>query len=169
MARRKQTPGRSVPDLLARLERWLKKHRRRYAAGLRPGADAAALASLEPPELRDLLAWHDGQGEDFVGHFEQDWDLMSAADIRAAKQELDADPPAGWQSSFVPFLADDNGDYLCLDTSQTPAPVRAVWQGRKEAETAAPSLAAWLADFVTAVERGEYVQDPERGTFLRRG
>jgi hypothetical protein len=32
----------------------------------------------------------------------------------------------------------------------------------------APSLAAWLEQFVTAVEHGEYVEDPERGLFMRR-
>jgi hypothetical protein len=30
------------------------------------------------------------------------------------------------------------------------------------------SLAAWLTDFVAAVERGDYVEDRERDTFMRR-
>jgi cell wall assembly regulator SMI1 len=168
--RRKSPPpaaDSSVADTLARLQRWLSKHRRRYFAGLRSGADAAALDQSLPPDLRALLAWHDGQSGDFVGHFEQDWDLMSAAEIGDAKKELDADPPTGWKPSFIPFLADDMGDYLCVDSSQPEAPVFALWRGKKP-ESAAPSLAAWLRDFVAAVERGDFTEDPERGTFLRR-
>jgi cell wall assembly regulator SMI1 len=164
----------SCTELLQRLERWLAKHRRRYRAGLRPGASAADLDTLQaelgrplPADLRTLLAWHDGQNDDFIGHFESDWDLLSVDGIRAAKKELDAEKPTGWQTSFIPVLADDMGDYFCLDADQPAAPVRIFWQGRKEPEAAAPSLTAWLADFVAAVERGAYHQDPERGSFLR--
>jgi hypothetical protein len=67
----------------------------------------------------------------------------------------------------VPFLSDGAGNYLSLDTSQPGAPVREYWAGSPEQPVVAPSLAAWLEDFVNAVERGEYEQDPERGSFLR--
>jgi len=153
-------------DPLARLDRWLAQHRRRYHQGLRRGATGLELSALEallkrplPPELRTLLAWHNGQTDDFLGHFEQDWDLLSTEQIAAAQQDLPAE--------CIPLLADDNGDYLCLDTRELGPPVKAFWSGKPTPETVAPSLTAWLSDFATAVERGAYQEDPERGTFLR--
>jgi hypothetical protein len=152
-------------DPLARLDRWLARHRPRFYKGLRPGATAAELAALEQalgrplPELCTLLAWHNGQKGDFIGHFESDWDLLSTKQIAVAKKELDVDG--------IPFLADDNGDYLCLIPRATGFPVKAYWSGKPNLEPVAPSLTAWLTDFVAAVERGAYVEDPERGSFLR--
>jgi cell wall assembly regulator SMI1 len=167
--------GTSCAELLARLERWLSKHRKGYRDGLLPGASAAELDALQtdlgmtlPADLRILLAWHNGQSDDFVGHFEQDWDLMSCERIRVAKKEIDADAPTGWQRAWIPILDDDAGDYRVLDTAQPAAPVREFWQGRSDQAVIAPSFSAWLADFVAAVERGAYQEDPERGTFLRR-
>ena len=160
---------------LARLENWLAKHRRRFRGGLNRGATAVEIATLEkqlassiPSELRLLLIWHNGQREDFIGKFEQDWQLMSCTDIAAAKKELDASAPTtGWQKNWLPFLDDDAGDYVFLDTGSNPAPVRAFWLGNKEPETLASSLEVWLAEFVGRVEKEEYHEDPERGTFMR--
>ncbi|MCC6419132.1 MAG: SMI1/KNR4 family protein [Gemmataceae bacterium] len=165
---------------LARLERWLAKHRPRFLANLRPGATPIELDALRaqlgmelPEGLRTLLAWHNGQGEDHAGQFEQDWRLMSADQIVAAKRELDLQAPGngartGWEPSWIPCLDDDAGDYLCLDTSLPGEPVRAFWLGNAEHPIVAPSLADWVKDFVEAVEAGAYHVEPERGTFLRR-
>src|SRR5262249_2020708 len=82
-------PAGGVSALLARLERWLKQHRPRYLKGLQPGASAVDLEALgpdAPADLRTLLAWHNGQGDDAVGCFEGSWNLMSAREIIAARQ-----------------------------------------------------------------------------------
>jgi cell wall assembly regulator SMI1 len=164
-----------VPALLSRLEKWLHQHRRRYVEGLQPGASAGELdatqAALGAPlsqELRTLLSWHNGQSGDFIGHLENNWDLMSAGRIVEAKREMDGGDRAqtGWQPAWVPFLEDDAGNYLVLDTSQTPSPVREMWQGNPDHAVAASSLATWLEKFISAVEQGRYHEDPERGTFL---
>jgi cell wall assembly regulator SMI1 len=166
---------RELRALLQRLQRWLARHRQRFLTGLCPGASRAELDALQeqlalplPDELRLLLAWHDGQGEEFVGRFEQDWLLMSAAQIGEAKAQLDADAAAtGWSASWIPFLDDDAGDYVCLDTTQPGAPVREFWPGTTDHAVVAPSLTAWLRMFVTNLEQGKYVEDPERGTLMR--
>ena len=162
--------------LLARLGRWLGRRRRRFLKGLRPGATPAELDALQarlgmplPQELRVLLAWHNGQTEDFVGRFEQDWILMGTDDIARAKPDLDADAKAtGWRPAWIPFLDDDNGDYVCLDTSVPGPPVREFWAGNAAHEVVAPSLTAWVKAFVANVEKGRYAEDPERGTFMLR-
>lgn len=169
-------PTRDIPALLTRLETWLKAHRRRYARSLLPGADAEKLETLRsqlgaavPAELEALLTWHDGQSLDFAGAFEQSYFLMDAERIAEARQEMLADAASGWRPEWLPFLDDGRDNFLFLDTSRPGRPVRAYWQGNLEQPVVAPSLAAWLEDFVTTVERGGYVEDPERGDFLRRG
>jgi cell wall assembly regulator SMI1 len=171
--------GDDLRGLLDRLERWLAKHRPRFLASLRPGANEVELHQLEaqlklpvPAELRTLLAWHDGQGDEPAGRFEENWLLMSTDGILAAKPDLDAaavgnGKGTGWRPEWIPVLDDDSGDYLCLDTAQPGAPVRGFWLGKDEHSAVAPSLTAWVKDFVTAVEAGQYHEDPERGTFLR--
>jgi cell wall assembly regulator SMI1 len=165
-----------VRALLQRLDHWLATKRPRYARGLLPGADRSELISLEkkvglpiPADLAVLLAWHNGQNDDFVGHLEGDWDLMSLAEMVDVKAEMDpAAGQGGWQRAWIPFLKDDSDDYVLLDTSQPGAPVREFWQGNPDHSIVAPSLKTWLEDFVRALEHGEYVEDPERGTMLRR-
>ncbi len=161
--------------LLTRLDRWLVKHRRRFHAGLLPGATSADIAALEknlacpiPTALAELLAWHNGQRDDAVGKFEEDWQLMGCAAIAAAKEELDANAAAnGWRKIWLPFLDDDAGDYVFLDITSKPMPVLAFWLGNKQPEELAPDLESWLREFVSRVEKGHYHEDPERGTFMR--
>jgi cell wall assembly regulator SMI1 len=167
-------PG-DIAALLTRLGSWLGKHRKRYSDGLLPGATPADLDQLQavlklpvPDGLRAWLSWHNGQQAAFIGHFQQDWDLLGINQILEAKKDLDSSEGTGWQKNWIPFLGDDADDYVCVDSSQPGAPVREFWQGKTDQPVVAPTLAAWLADFVTAVERGDYREDSERGSFLRR-
>ena len=72
-----------LDDLLARLDRWLSKHRRGYFKGLRPGATSKELAALEkelgrelPDELRRWLSWHNSQRGSNGAYYEA-FNLMS--------------------------------------------------------------------------------------------
>jgi cell wall assembly regulator SMI1 len=166
--------------LLDRLEKWLAKHRPHFLKGLRPGANAAELHQLGaqlslsvPEDLQTLLAWHNGQTAEFTGRFEENWRLLGTEEMVAAKQDLDAGAAGngqgnGWKPGWIPFLDNDSGDYLVLDTTQAGAPVRGFWLGQAEQPVEAPSLTKWVEAFVTAVEAGQYHEDPEHGTFLRK-
>jgi len=167
------SPGR-LPALLARLDAWFKTHRRRFAKTLLPGATPDQLAALErelahalPDELRTWLAWHNGQGSDAPAAFLQSWHLVGTEQMARLKKELDADPQAKWDRAWIPFLDDDNDNYVCVDTGQPNVPVRECWRG-KQAAVVADSLTAWVERFVTDVEKGEYVEDPERGEFYKK-
>jgi len=159
---------------LNRLNTWLAQHRPRFHKNLAPAASSAELNSLNkslgkpvPADLRALLLWHNGQGNEYVGYFVDHWLLLSAARIAAAKAELDiVGIEYGWKKDWVPFLDDDGGNFVVLDLSQQTPPVLVYWMGEK-AEKLAPSLEAWLTDFVNAVEAGQYSEDPERGAFCR--
>jgi cell wall assembly regulator SMI1 len=165
-----------IAGLLARLERWLHQHRPRFLKGLKPGASAADLDSLEkasgqplPADLRALLAWHNGQNDDFVGCFEENWYLMDTQQIAEAwREQTGSDATkAVWQKGWIPFLDDDRDNYTFLDTTQPGQPVRQFWKRNPEQQTVAPSLAAWLEHFVTGVEAGKYTVEEERGAFMR--
>jgi cell wall assembly regulator SMI1 len=169
-----------LQELLARLEKWLAQHRKHLLEDLRPGANELERHALQaklggelPDELRTLLAWHNGQKREFAGGFEEDGLLLGTEEVAEAKAELDRGAAGngagnGWQAGWIPFLDDDSGNYVFLDTSQSGAPVRVFWLGKKEQPTLAPSLTAWFEEFVSAVEAGKYVEEPERGTFMRR-
>ena len=164
--------GSEVPALLGRLEGWLKKRRRRYFKGLRPGATEAELAELAralgkpvPAELADWLRWHNGQDEDLIGAFVESFNLMSAQAVIAALSERKGQ--AGWKSAWVPILDDYQGDLVVLDTSRPGCPVLERWEGRDDTPEVAPSLEAWLTALVGDVEAGRYHEDPERGEFVR--
>ena len=160
--------------LLARLEKWLAKKRPRFLKNLLPGASAADLAALQkslgkplPAPLQEWLRWRNGQGDDFVGYFENHWLMMSSTRIAAAKAELDqAAGDEGWNSAWLPFLDDDGGNFVCLDLSQKEPGVVVFWIGAAP-ETKAPSLEAWLSEVVSAMEADQYHVDPERGTLNR--
>jgi cell wall assembly regulator SMI1 len=137
---------------LARIDAWFARHRPRYHAGLRAGVEVENF----PLPIRALLAWHNGQSGDFVGCLEENWFLMSADEIRAADVG-----DTGW----TPFLDDDAGNYLCIDAAGA---VRLYSLGETEQAVVAPSLAQWLRDFADHLERGDYVEDPERGVFNRK-
>lgn len=168
-----------VKKPLARLEKWLAAHRKHYLAGLRSGASEKELHAMQaqlgvevPEDLRALLAWHNGQSEEFIGKFEQDWILLGTDRIPDAYRDLLAGAVGngagnGFQPGWIPFL-DDGGNYVCVDANEPPGPVRAFWLGNKDHPVIAPSLGAWLAEFVAALEAGEYHEEPERGTLLRK-
>src|SRR5262249_32674382 len=137
------------PSVLTRLDKWLAKHRPRFRKALRPGATPAQLAALAKslgrpvhPALAELLAWHNGQGEDYAGYFEDHRLLMSTDTIAAAKADLDANAlEHGWNKDWVPFLDDDGGNFVVLDLSKSDPPVLACWMDGKP-EKLAPSLQA---------------------------
>jgi cell wall assembly regulator SMI1 len=164
-----------MTPLLSRLDAWLRKNRSRFLKSLQRGATQADLYTLSktlggpvPAGLRDLLVWHNGQGDDYVGYFVDHWLLMSSAGIAAAKTDLDAiGQEHGWSKDWVPFLDDDGGNFVVLDSKKPQPAVLIYWMDGKP-EPLAPSVEAWLSDFVIAVEAGLYYEDPERGTFKRK-
>jgi cell wall assembly regulator SMI1 len=161
-----------LKPLLDRLEKWLKRRRRRYYKGLLPGASDADLAKLEkalrrpvPPGLAEWLRWHNGQDEEVIGAFVESFRLMSADEIIEALKQHKRDK--GWNTAWVPILQDDSDDLVVLDTSKDELPVREIWQGRDDVIEAGPSLEAWLTNLLDDFEAGRYHEDPERGDFIR--
>ncbi len=160
--------------VLDRLNRWLYRRRRRMRQALRPGLNASSLALFReslggplPDELAELLAWHDGQSDDFQGTFADGWNLLSATEIVTVKEDLDQNPPPGWQVGWIPFARDDSDSFLVVDPMTSGVPVRAVWSGQETFPPIAASLTAWFVTLLNDFEAGRYVEDEERGTFFK--
>ena len=103
-----------------------------------------------------------------AGAFERDFFLMSTEQIAQVTKDLEGEPRNGWKPGLVPFLDDDQDDYVCLDTTTPAAPVAECWRGHSAPLLTAPSLTAWMDAFAAALEKGDYVEDPERGSFRRK-
>jgi cell wall assembly regulator SMI1 len=161
--------------LLARLEKWLARHRKGYLEGLRPGASAAELNELEkaltphplPEELRLWLAWHNGQGPDVIGAFVDSWLMLGTTEIAQEWRERNKKPAPGWNNDWIPLLDDGEGDLVVMAPGKTGCPLLEVWRGRSDQPVFAASLMAWLETFVKDVTAGRYHEDPERGDFSR--
>ncbi|MGL4553995.1 MAG: SMI1/KNR4 family protein [Gemmataceae bacterium] len=161
---------------LARLDGWLAKHRPVFHDGLMDPATAAELSALAaslgrpvPDELASWLHWHNGQGEEGVGSLVGAFNVLGSeeiADEYAERQKGASDGP--WHAGWLPLLDDFQGDLVCLDTTRPGHPVIEVWRGKDEAEDVAPSLAEWVTGLVAEFEAGNYVEDPERGEFLKK-
>jgi cell wall assembly regulator SMI1 len=164
-------PTGGIEELLARLDAWLKKERKRYHRGLLPGAReqinelAQALGRPVPDELADWLRWHNGQDEELIGTFVEGFNLMSVSDIIHTLNERKGEK--GWNPAFVPILDDYQDDLVVVDTNKPGLPVREVWRGRDDHPEIATSMRGWLAALLADFESGRYVEDPERGEFIR--
>lgn len=164
-------------DALAKLDGWLAKHRAAFHAGLMEPASAAELAALEktlgrpvPAEVASWLLWHNGQGDEDVGSLVAAFNVMSTDDIAAEfaeRQKGASDGP--WESAWVPLLDDFQGNLVCIDTSRTGHPVIETWRGHEAAVEAAPSLLAWVRQLTADFEAGLYVEDSERGEYIKKG
>lgn len=125
-AKTESKPSASAPAVQALLEAIHKKEKE-LARQLRPAAAEASLASLralEVPEfLLALYGAHDGTEAELLGMFR----LLSIEEILEQRENMnallantpswrgDADGDATWNEKWVPFLADGDGQYYCVD------------------------------------------------------
>jgi len=167
---------RELTQLLGELDDWLEKNRPVFHEGLAQGADASQLQKLTqvlgrplPPELRAWLAWHNGQGEGAIGSLVGAFNLLSADEMAEIVREHQTHPgDTLWQTGWIPLLDDFQGDTICVDSTQPELPVLELWSGQEQPLAVAPSLTQWVRQFLDDCRAGRYVEDPERGEFLRR-
>ena len=107
---------RELLDTIAAKEKWLVKE-------LREPASAEALAKLRELEVPDALlalySLHDGTKNEFMGPYRL-LPVASIEDERTMMNQLLAENPTwakdgNWDSRWVPFMADGDGQYYCID------------------------------------------------------
>lgn len=161
---------------LARLDAWLAKYRAGFYDTLMEPATPSELSALAtalgrsvPPELVAWLNRHNGQSEGEVGSLVGAFNIISSEEIAAEYAERQKAAGKGlWNPGWLPLLDDFNGNLICLDTTRSGHPVIELWRGRDQVHDAAPSLLAWVVGLLADFEAGRYVEDPERGEFLRK-
>jgi cell wall assembly regulator SMI1 len=160
----------SMPALLDRLDRWLRRNRPAYYSRLRPGASERDLMKFErnlgrnlPAGLRALYRWHDGQEAGCSSAFQYQQMFMPLADVRRASVALNQLYFDGefsemnwWSTAWLPFLDNGSGDHLCVDLDGAfaghPGQVVSFYHDWDRRNIEYPSLEKWLQVFVTGTE-----------------
>lgn len=151
----------SMKDLIADLDEWLRAHRADLLPKLNPPATDSELADLErvvgmplPPDFRTLLRWHNGQPDDVFDTFHPLTNEMLVSsqamvrtiqDMRSLAQYGDI-KPSSWSSSWIPFMHNGGGDFSCLD-AETGAVIYRNHESQAPAKTH-PNLKHWLSTLV---------------------
>lgn len=161
---------------LTKLDAWLAKNRPGFHDGLMESATPEELDALSkalghpiPADLKSWLAWHNGQGEDEIGSLVGAFNVISSEEIAAAYHERQQGASAGpWDAAWIPLLDDFQGNLICLDTSRPGHPIVESWRGQDDPVDAAPSLLAWVDQFLADCQAGLYAEDSERGEFHKK-
>ena len=152
-------------EAIARVDRWLATQRPSYYAHLRPGVTNAALDAFQsrfalelPMDFRLLYRWRNGQEPGNSEALYRNRMFMSLEEIAEEKELLDGmigydfDDPRYWRRSWVPFLHNGGGSYLCLDLAAddggSPGQLVAFWKADDDRPVEYPSVTAWLIALV---------------------
>ncbi|MEW6279367.1 MAG: SMI1/KNR4 family protein [Candidatus Eremiobacterota bacterium] len=169
-----------MSTLIDRLDRALKKSRRKLHKALAPGATPRRLRKLErelnlelPATLRALLAWRNGfepgaDCEPWTGSFA----LMSADEIEKCalyhREQAGDWRTGGWDSGLLPFMAASLDDLLVVDLEgrfqgqpgpALPGQVVEFWGSDPDRPILYPSLEAWLEVLVVSLEEGAWKRE----------
>jgi cell wall assembly regulator SMI1/predicted DNA-binding WGR domain protein len=173
-AAKSTSPGQPSNPLITRLDRWMAKERPEFYAHLKPGAAEAEIAAFEqqldrrlPQTFKDLMMWR--SGEEGGGPSERlidNYGPMSIKEIASAWKGMNGiDPPSDfkgkyyWDKSWVPFLENGGGDYLCIDLGGLVGGKGAIieyWHDEDHRSVCYGSIDAMLTSFVKALEAGDW-------------
>jgi cell wall assembly regulator SMI1 len=159
-------------ELVTRLDAWLSRYRPSYHAQLLPGLTAEELTAFEaqlgvtlPDGFRVFYQWRNGQADDYFKSFRGNQSWMSAADIAGTKELMDSMigsdfEPGWWERSWIPFLHNGAGSYLCVDIAGMnggqPGQLVEFWNRDRDRPVVSPGLDYWLHDFVRSLERDRW-------------
>ena len=160
-----------VPELIARLDRWLATHRSDYYSRLQPGVTSAELNDFEqrftvklPQAFRLLYQWRNGHDDSKTQALQENFRFMSLEDATSTKQLCDDmigndfESPEWWRREWVPFLQNWGGDDMVVDLlgidGGAPGQIVIFWHDESDRPIRFPSLEAWLKDLVESMESG---------------
>lgn len=112
---------------LAQIDRWLAEHRPDYYSLLNPpaqeylfGAVRSTAGIVLPDSIRRFYEWHDGQEAGTFEPLMMNLTFMTLMEMATTHQMhqhvsmIDQWSEEHWQPSWVPFLSNGGGDYLCV-------------------------------------------------------
>ena len=173
-----------MTDLWKRFENWLKANAKHLHGELNPGATAEELELLSseihqalPEDFRAFYSIHNGQSDNWQSpHLHNHGKLLSTrrmlGEWKAMKQLLDdgafpypsypdqAIQNKWWNEGWLPFCADDSGNFQCIDFSPTPfgRPGQIIYFESQSPERGveAGSFREWVTTYIEGLEAGHY-------------
>lgn len=172
--------------LVARLAAWMSENHGQRARLTPPATDAdvaeaeSVLGVQFPEGLRALWRWTaGGEGSPTIMNNRT---LMDPAGIVRAHDMMAGFVKDGtfehkdwWHETWVPFLTNGAGSYLCWDPKGSfkklggvPGQILEFWNKDRDRNIWAPSFEGWLEAFVDSFDAGLWTYDEESGSVLDR-
>ncbi len=162
-----------MDKVLTRLQNWIAANRPDYLAILAPPASDEELAKFVgvfpslPDDLLALYRWHNGtlgaNPQAFIHNFGFSSIaecLVSAVELSALVEAGEFEEPWTWDTRWIPFLESWGGNHLCVDVGGCfggkAGQIIEYWHDDEDRNVVAPSLKAWFACFVEALEDGRF-------------
>ncbi len=174
-----------MPDLIKRLDTWLRENRAGYYSQLLPALTDEKIIEFEealgvslPPDFKLFYKWKNGQPSGNYDSFIFNLTLMPDQEILEAVQigkELlecgDFDRENWWSSKWIPFLSNGGGNHYCLDLEGTfSGKVGQILEFIHD-DSLRPlvheSFLMWLQTTVKAFESGLFQYDEQDGMQAR--
>ena len=148
-----------------------------------------------PSGFREFYAVHNGQSrtsrwfldgglllsiDDIIMEWSQWKKMLPGIDENCLKQfgvPAKSLPASGikddwWNAGWVPFTSNDFGDFYCLDLNPAnegkTGQVISMWHDDPQRELISPSFGEWIDSYISDMESGIYVKDPDEGGVIRK-
>ncbi len=158
-------------DLIKRIDKWLQTNRSEYYNNLNIGINDTELDDFEkrftlklPEDFRAFYKWRNGQNINYFKSIQENRIFLPLSEISETKDMLDGmigydfEDPKWWRSSWIPFLSNGGGDYLCLDLlaedGGQPGQVFSYWHDWEDRSIEYNSFQMWLSDLADSMENG---------------
>lgn len=139
------------------------------------------IGTAMPADFKAFYAIHNGQQKTRTGLIDADqllpvediidkwhyWqDLLDAGTFMYNDEPIASEPDTGirnnwWNPLWIPVTSDGFGNYLCIDLDPAPegthGQIITLWHDDGHREIIAPSFREWIARYIDAVERGDYI------------
>jgi cell wall assembly regulator SMI1 len=173
-----------MQELWTRFENWLQTNAPHLVNGLNLGASEQELTDLSiligaelPADFLAFYRIHNGQNQDAgglldgeellsVARMQEEWAVWDGLLKKGVFDDAVATPDRGvradwWNPRWLPLTYDGAGNHCCLDLAPAPGggsgQVIRMWHDEDTRPLLATSFTAWLTEYITALEAGDYV------------
>ncbi|MCW3462022.1 SMI1/KNR4 family protein [Chitinophaga nivalis] len=139
------------------------------------------IGSKLPADFKSFYAIHNGQQrvktglvdadqllpvEDMITQWHHWKNVLDSGGFIYNEEIIASTPDTGiksdwWNPLWIPITSDGFGNHLCIDLDPAPegqyGQIITVWHEDSHRGILAPSFEAWMHQYITAIEKGEYV------------
>ena len=190
---KKQTDD--IQSIWNRFENWIAKNASHLSTELNASASENDIDKLEktigeklPKEYVEFLKVHNGQNRDSEGLIEteellsserviDEWSLWKELLDKGDFEDSRSEPSIGiksdwWNSKWIPITYDGSGNHYCIDLDPDKGgksgQVIRMWHDSAERELIASSFKEWISNYVSDLEKGNYVYSEDWGGIISK-